>query len=159
MSSFDFFESQMLITVILAIIFAVLIGVTIMVFYLLNLQNALKQVGESRRLVPPSNVWLMFIPLFNLIYAFILYPRISDSIKAEYEYRGLEPEGDFGRAIGITIPILGLCSLIPILGFAHIGTLVLFIIFWVKISGYKTKLQNTPLDGGVFEGNKDLLDN
>lgn len=123
------------------ILFAILVGVGITVMYLLTLQNVLKKVAPENRLVEPTNVWLMFIPLFNLIYPFILYPKISDSIKKEYEARGLALDGNFGRSIGLAIPILNLCGIIPFLGiFASLAGLVLWIIWWVKMAGYKTKL-------------------
>ena len=90
----------------------------------------------------------MFIPFFNNIYPFILYPRICDSIKAEFEYRGMQEAGDYGRGIGIAMPILGLCGIIPLLGvFASITNFILFIVFWVKMAGYKSKLINSPAIG------------
>jgi len=160
------FQSQMMGTMIVALVIGLLIGIAIMVFFLLNLQNAMKQVGEPRRLVPPANVWLLFIPLFSIVYQFILYPKISDSIKAEYEHRGMKPEGDFARTIGITMAVLGVVGLIRYAGAIQaIGTLaglanfVLMIIYWVKIANYKNKLASTPSDGVVFGGSSDLLDN
>lgn len=134
-------------------------AIVVAVFYLLNLQNLLKEITPGNRQVEPGNVWLMFIPLFNIIYPFILYPKITDSVKLEMESRGLNEPGDYGRGIGIAMPVLGLCGIIPFLGFlASIGNLVLFIIFWVKMAGYKTKLQNsTPGQMGVGSS-RDLLD-
>ena len=126
------------------LLFAAAIGITITVFYLLNLQNLLKEIDPKNREVEPGNVWLMFIPFFNWIYPFILYPKIADSVKAEYAARGLEPQGDFGRSLGITMPILGLCGIIPFLGYlASLANLVLFIIFWVKMAGFKNQLRNS----------------
>ena len=116
------------------------------IFYLLTLQNALKEVDPSRRKVSPSNVWLLFIPLFNLIYPFILYPKISASLKNEYAARGLDSYGDFGKGLGITLPILCLASFIPFLGsLASLGGLVVWIIFWSKMYSYKKGLLRTPV--------------
>ena len=130
--------------VIIAVIIGAAIGITINVFYLLTLQNVLKEVSNNNRLVPAANVWLMFIPLFNLIYPFILYPKISDSVRNEYETRGLDPKGDFSRQLGIAMPILALCGIVPFIGiFASIANLVLFIIFWVKMGEYKNELIRT----------------
>ena len=141
----------------LFIIFAV--AILIAVLYLLTLQNVLKEIEPQNRLVEPSNVWLMFIPLFNLIYPFILYPKISESLRNEFDSRGLSKSGDYGRAIGITMPILGLCGWIPILGgLAGLANLILFIIFWVKMSEFKNELQRMPkMSSGVSNSN-DLLD-
>jgi len=37
------------------------------IFFLLTLQNTLKVISPENRKMQPSNVWLMFIPLFNII--------------------------------------------------------------------------------------------
>lgn len=130
---------------IMIILFSLGLIILLNVFYLINLQNTLKEVGESRRKVPASNVWLMFIPLFNLIYPFILYPKICDSLKAEYEHRGLNAQGNFGRGVGIAMPILSFACITPVLGMgAVIAHLVLFIIFWSKTAGYKIQLRQSP---------------
>ena len=122
----------------------ILVSITVSVFYLLTLQNLLKEISVSNREIEPSNVWLMFIPLFNMIYPFILYPKICDSVKKEMESRNMAESGDYGRSIGITMPILSLCGIIPFLGsLAGIANLVLFIIFWSKMAGYKTRLINS----------------
>jgi hypothetical protein len=130
--------------VIIAVLIGAAIGITINVFYLLTLQNVLKEVSNENRLVPAANVWLMFIPLFNLIYPFILYPKISDSIRNEYAARGLDAKGDFARQLGIALPILGLSGVIPFIGIlASIANLILFIIFWVKMGEFKNELIRT----------------
>ena len=127
------------------------ISILIAVFYFLNLQNLLKEIDQKNRLVEPGNVWLMFIPLFNIIYAFILYPKISDSVCNEYQARGIEKAGDFSRGIGIAMPILSLCSIIPILGtLASIANLVLFIVYWVKTAEYKNELKNSPKTANII---------
>lgn len=150
-------EEEIFVAILMLIVFAG--AILIAVFYLLNLQNLLKQITPSNRQVEPGNVWLMFIPLFNIIYPFILYPKITDSVKLEMESRGMVEQGDYGRGIGIALPVLGLCGIIPVLGFlASIANLVLFIIFWVKMAGYKTKLMtSSPGQGGVGS-DSDLLD-
>lgn len=134
--------------------------ILVAVFYLMNLQNLLKEVSTANRQVEPGNVWLMFIPLFNIIYPFILYPKITDSVKLELESRGLAEQGDYGRGIGIALPVTGLCGIIPVIGIlASLANLVLFILFWVKMAGYKTKLKNSPAGNGMIGGaSDDLLD-
>jgi hypothetical protein len=126
---------------IVVILFTALIGIVVAVLYLLNLQNLLKIISPENRVVEPSNVWLMLIPLFNLVYAFILYPKISESVKNEFLKRGLADGGDYGKSLGTAMAVLGLCGFIPVLGgFASIAHLVIWIIYWVKMSEYKSKL-------------------
>lgn len=148
----------------------IVIGVILLfVFFLLNLQNLLKEVSPSNRLVPPANVWLMFIPLFNYIYPFILYPKISESVKREFQDRGLGSKGDFSKGLGITMAVLGIVALfnnlkisnaLIILGsLAAFANLVLFIIYWVKTAEYKKTLKMSPKGEAVVGYSSDLLDN
>jgi hypothetical protein len=134
--------------------------IALAVMYLLNLQNLLKEIDPANRKVEPGNVWLMLIPLFNIVYPFILYPNISDSLKKEFESRGIPEQGDYYRSIGITMPILGLCGIIPVLGIlAAIANLVLWIMYWVKMSEYKNKLKTSPKAEGVgVSSSTDILD-
>lgn len=139
MYSSEYYE--ILAGMIFVLIFIGLIALVVGILYLLTLQNVLKRVRPENRSVDPSNVWLMLIPLFNLIYAFILYPKISESIAREYAAREMSPDGDFGKTLGTVMPILSLCGFIPILGsFAGLANLVIWIIYWSKMGGYKNSL-------------------
>jgi len=115
------------------------------VFYLITLQNTLKQVSSENRKMQPGQVWLMLIPLFGLVWQFIVINRIADSLKSEFAKRNISIVEDRpGYTIGLTYCILFCCGWIPVLGaFASIAGLVCWIIYWVKINGYKTKLQQT----------------
>jgi hypothetical protein len=143
-------------------LFILAIVVVIGVFYLKNLQDTLKECAPHNQQVPPGNVWLMFIPIFNYIYPFILYPKISESLRLEFEERGHPQGGDYCKNIGITMPILTLCGWIPVLGgLAGLANFILWIIFWVKMAQFKNQLRTLPkmADGGVkFSANTDLLD-
>ena len=117
-----------------------LIAIVIAIFYLLNLQNLMKSIKEENREVPPSNVWLMLIPVFNLIYAFILYPKISASVKKELESRGLE--GDGSKNLGLALAITGALGIVPVVNsISGIVNLVIWIIWWSKTSGYKNQFR------------------
>lgn len=123
----------------------IVLGLVIACLYLLTLQNTLKEISPENRLVPDSYVWLMLIPLFNMLFAFYFYPVFCDSIKNEFEARKLSKKGDYGKSLGLTLPTLGLVALFPSIPLLiSLVNLVVFIIFWLKIHGYKTKLINTP---------------
>lgn len=139
-----------------ALLIAIIIGFVVIaglivafVFYLINLMNLLKEIDESNRQMPPSNVFLIFIPLFNLGFAFYMYQKISESIKLEAESRGFPPFGDSLKGLGLAIAIAGViqfgCKLLQeggdvfatISGIASLASLVLMIIYWVKAAGIK----------------------
>mgnify|MGYP001338995570 CR=1 FL=1 len=119
-----------------------LIALVVAILYLLNLQNLMKSIKEENREVSPGNVWLMLIPLFSLVYAFILYPKISASVKKELESREMDTEGDGAKNLGLALAITGALSLIPVIGgLAGLANLVIFIMWWVKTAGFKNKFQ------------------
>lgn len=68
---------------------------------------------------------------------------IADSLKAEFAKRNMPMNEDRPTyGIGLTMAILFCCSIIPVLGsLASLGGLVCWIIYWVKVSEYKNKLE------------------
>lgn len=136
---------MLLFDMLLISLIVIAIFLTVAIFYLLTLQNTLKEVSPENRLIPDSNVWLMLIPLFNIFYAFYFYPKLCDSIKNELEARDFGEKGDYGKTLGLVLAALGIIGFIPELpAIISFGNLVVFILFWVKINGYKTKLINSP---------------
>ena len=148
-----------------ALLILVLCGglIVLVVFYLKNLQDLLRECDPKNRQVPPGNVWLMFIPVFNYVYGFILYLKISETLKREFEHRNAPQSGDYLKVLGILMPSLNVAGLLPIpLTKALLGLagLIIFIIYWVKTAEMKNKLRSLPKgDGNVrFSDNPDLLD-
>lgn len=129
----------------LIIILAIGIGLLPKIFYLLTLQNAMNAVRPEYRKMPSGQVWLELIPLFGLVWQFFNVTNVSDSLKMEFQARGIRPSEDRpGYSIGITFCILFCCSVIPFLGaLAAVGGLVCWIIFWVKIANYKAELDRS----------------
>jgi hypothetical protein len=129
----------------LIILLAVGIGLLPKIFYLITLQNTMNSVSPENRKMSPGQVWLELIPLFNLVWQFFNVINVSDSLKKEFETRGMKPAEDRpGYSIGITFCILFCCSVIPVLGaLAAIAGLICWIIFWVKISNYRAELERS----------------
>ena len=127
-------------------IIGLLFGISIAVLYCRNIQQMLKEIGEERRAVPHQNVWLMCIPFFNIIYAFIFYPKVSESIAAEYKYRGMTLNGDYEKKLGLALSILPLSGFIPYVNiFTSIIQLVVFIIYWYRISYHRRQFRSNPI--------------
>jgi hypothetical protein len=136
-------DAAMIGMIAIAIIVGLAIGLIPIIFYLLTLQKTLNEVSPHNQKLPPGQVWLILIPLFGLVWSFIVVNRIADSLKAEFAERGVEvAEVRPGYNIGLAYCILYCCSIVPLLGvFAGLGGLICWIIYWVKIAGYKTQLQ------------------
>ncbi len=141
------FPNEEAVFVLLAIVvIGVLIGLVIAIFYLLTLSRTLAFCAPHNRTIQPGQVWLMLIPIFGIIWNFIMVNRIADTLANEFRMRNIPSnEQRPGYQVGITMAICGAVGIIPYLGsIAGIVQLIMWIIYWVKMSGYKTQLEQTP---------------
>jgi hypothetical protein len=118
-----------------------IVVLAIAVFYILTLRRALLRCAPHNRAAVPNTAWLLIVPFFNLFWPFFLYPRISESLEREFRERALPIEPFPARTLGLTLAILNLSCVIPLLNLlTGIATLVCFILYWNKISGYSRQL-------------------
>lgn len=116
------------------------------VFFLLTLRKALERCSPESRTTSPNSVWMMFIPLFNIIWQFLLVIKISESLHNEFTKRNMTEDPYPGKSLGIATCILNLCGIIPVVGIlTSVAGLVCWIMYWVKISGYSNKLEQSQL--------------
>jgi hypothetical protein len=99
---------------------------------------ALERIPVEDRKQNPGLALLLLIPLFSLVWAFFVYPRISDSLESYFSRRGDRSVGDCGRTVAIVFCV---CSLIP---FIQIVGLVCMIIFFVKVFSLTARIERTP---------------
>jgi hypothetical protein len=127
-----------------------IIGLIIGIMYLLTLSKALAACAPRNRTMEPGMVWLNLIPLFNIVWIFITIIRISESLKNEFRDRGLRSDDpEFGKMTGITYAILCLIPCVNIVG------LIFFIMYWVKIAGYKNQLISAGIGTGRHDDEDD----
>ncbi len=141
------------------IIFLIICGAFLIpvIFYFLDLQNTLKEVRVENRKMKPGQVWLLLIPLFSIYWLFEVVNKIADSLKAEFTSRNIEVDeerpsyriGIIYAIIGAVAPFLNMVSRLMqfpalesgiislVLG---IGSIVLWILYWVKVRGYRKML-------------------
>lgn len=139
------------------ILVALAIGLVPMILYLLTLQKLMNRVAPENREMTPGQVWLLLIPIFSIIWMFILVGKIGDSLAKEFKARGIsDPEERPGYKTGMWYAGLSVASIIPFLGnLAAIGALVLWIMYWVKMHGYSKVLEQgvtapDVLDSGTY---------
>jgi hypothetical protein len=124
---------------------AVIVGLTLvpLIFYLLALQNALKKCAPVSRTMAPGKVWLMLIPVFGMVWQFIVVLNIAKSLEnelARVDIPSSEPTP--GQSIGLAMCVLNCCALIPwVGGLAGLASLVVWIAYWVRIAGYSRLLE------------------
>jgi hypothetical protein len=122
-----------------------LVGIAIFlvpfIFFLLTLQKAFNRCSPESRAMQPGMVWLMLIPLFNLVWQFFVVLNLTKSLAAEFRKRGIAVEPEPGKTMGLVMCILFCCGIIPFLGIlCSLAGLVFWIIYWVKIAGFSSKL-------------------
>jgi hypothetical protein len=71
------------------------------------LARALRAVSPSNRRMDPGQVWLNFVPVFNLVWATVTVERVAESLRDEFRDRGLDgPTEDYGRRLGVITLVL-----------------------------------------------------
>lgn len=135
-----------MITIIVFLVFLI-----IYILFLVSQQNILKAIKLENRTMSPGMVWLQLIPVFNLVWQFMVVIKISESIRNEMTTRTFsfespdkevyieEAKPTFG--IGIACCILLCLSFLPMLGIImFLAYLVCWIIYWLKIVEYKNRI-------------------
>lgn len=138
----------------LLIIGFIFIALVPTIFFLITQQATLNNIQVQNRAMSPGEVWLQLIPLFGLVWQFIVVSRIADSISrelaSENSFSFEQSQGNYSSSgnekptynIGIAYCVLLCCSVIPYLGvLAAPAGLICWIIYWVRLSKYKNKLQ------------------
>ena len=131
--------------------------------FLFTLMRCLSRVDERNRALSPGLVWLGIIPLFNHLWYLIMIPRVTNSLRNEWEARGWRPpSGDFGHNAGmgyaIGSMIISCCSagsrdnlaMSGIILLVQLGLLVVWIVYWVKLAGYSRQLGSQTPPGEEF---------
>jgi hypothetical protein len=105
---------------------------------LFNLQKA---VPAEHRKIEPGLVWLLLIPLFNLVWNFFVFLRVAESYKSYFASVGQPQKADAEWQLGLWYSICVACSIIPCVQYAAgPAALVLLIIYMVKMYGLKGEI-------------------
>lgn len=109
------------------------------IFYLITLQRTLEAVSVENRAMPPGQVWLLLIPVFNFVWHFIVTIKISDSIKNECGRLSIATsESRPTYSLGMSLCVLSIASYIPMIGtMITLVTLVVWILYWIKVNDYR----------------------
>lgn len=120
-----------------------LLGVLMLpkIFYMLMLQRTLDNCAHENRTMSSGLVWLLLIPMVDLLWHFYVVKNIAESLGREFRQRGLAIEPNPGRDLGYTMGALNIAVIMPIIGiFAGIGGFVCWIMYWIKVSGFSKRL-------------------
>lgn len=129
-----------------ASIIAIVIGIFLVPFiiYITTLSATIKLCSTHNQELSPGSVWRVLIPVYGLIWHFIMVGKIADTISNELKERNQEVFERPGYNMGITFLVLQLLGIIPLIGsLFSLAGLVCWIIYWVKINDYKRLLSDT----------------
>jgi hypothetical protein len=92
----------------------------------------------------PGKVWLWLIPIFGLVWQFIVVMNIAKSLGNEFARLEIRyPDPAPGQAIGVAMCVCNCRIFIPLLGgLAGVAGLVLWIVYWVRIVNYSRLLDS-----------------
>ncbi len=112
------------------------------IFYLIFMQATFQKISAANRKMNPSGVWIALIPLYGAIWHFYIVTAMADSLRAElHTHKILLPEPRPGYQLGIAACILLAAAVIPGMGGAFfIAGYIIWILYWIKISSYRNKL-------------------
>jgi hypothetical protein len=123
---------------------AILISLAISLVICFLLYSVQKRVPAEHREIEPGLVWLLLIPLFNIIWNFFVFLRIPESYQNYFRAQGRVDTGDCGRGVGLALAICGVCSMVPCVNYiAGPAYLVLLIIFLVKAWDLRSRIPAT----------------
>ena len=127
------------------ILFVIWIGITFLVAWLMY--RAAKSLPESYRShVVPGQAFLIFIPIFGLIWVFIYTKNLSRAFQTFFRSQQIQTD-DCGEQSGLFWGISSACSIIPCLGiFAAIVSLVFMILYLVKVTECKNRVESLALE-------------
>lgn len=165
----------------LSLLCVFLVVVTVLLvrlFYLISLTRALAACGPSRRAMSPGLVWLNVVPFGHLFWRFWAVIAVGNSLRLEYDARGLRTGHSFGKGSGLTVAVLAVVSRavlfvgvltllvdddwgyfrlsLVVAGLLGLIELVAVVVHWVVVAGFTRELEATRAAGvGGGHGDRD----
>lgn len=134
----------------------ILIGIGLFVFPLWILPAilsflVLERIPPQDRKQEPGLALLLLIPFFSMVWAFFVYPRISESLEAHFNRLGDRSAGDGGKTLAWIICI---CGLIP---FVHLVSVICMIVFFAQAFTLTGRISREALSAGPSGAPQALL--
>jgi hypothetical protein len=117
------------------------------IFFIRTQYTTLLAIQPENRLMNPFEVWLQLIPVFGLIWQFVVVARVADSIQKQYQsqkevsFLGMG-NGELQEKIdervtyttGLSYCVVLVLAFIPFIGFViGIPMLILWITYWRQL--------------------------
>jgi hypothetical protein len=124
---------------VLGITLAISLAINLLVCWLLYRAN--EALPVEHRKTESWQAFLLLIPIFNLVWNFILLGRVSGGMQSYFQSKNDTTVGDCGAMIGLWYSICVIGCWIPIAScVAAPAAIVLLIIYLVKVTGLRTRI-------------------
>jgi hypothetical protein len=129
-----------------------LISEAVALLFILSLKKTLEKCSPTSRAMDPGMLWLLLIPLVNMVVNFMVVTNMAKSLANEFRARGIQtPEAEPGKSVGMAFSICGagliaLAFIAP--GLERITGLVycvLFGFYWKKMNDFSRMLDSAPV--------------
>jgi len=116
----------------LLFVFAVSVVISVITTYFIY--KPYSQLPHQFQIMPAGLIWLLLVPLVNIVMVFFIALQVPDSFKRYFNSVGNYSVGDCGKLVGLIWAISVLCSFVPLINYiAWIPALVCMIMFMVKL--------------------------
>lgn len=146
--------------VILGILLVIIVfWLSIMSLFCLTLMRCFQRIQPQNRTLEPWTVWLRLIPCVGTIFIFIIVTKLTESLRKEYRWRRWGSRGEgFGNGGGMAYAVLNAAGHIPYIGVLFtLAAFVCFIVYWVQIANYSSRLAQ-PFEDRRFDDDFDDID-
>jgi hypothetical protein len=131
--------------------FFFIISEVITLLFVLALQKTLEKCSPTSKAMDGGMLWLLLIPLVNMVVNFIVVGNMAKSLANEFRARGIQStEAEPGKSVGMAWSICGaglivLAFIAPGLeGIGGIVYCVLFGFYWKKMNDFGRMLDAAP---------------
>ncbi len=115
-----------------------LVGLVVGLVISYLLFDAERKLPQAYQKIVPGLVFLLVVPVFNLVWIFVVVLKVSQSFQAYFASRQRAGVGDAGQAIGLAWAITAIASLLPLIGFlSAVASIVLMVLYLMKITQLK----------------------
>jgi len=91
-----------------------------------------RRIPKRFRQMEPALVWLLLVPVFNLFWNFVVFPRLSASYKAYFDSVGGRDLGNASHSVAMAYSISAACKVAPCIApAAFLAQLVLLVLYLV----------------------------
>ena len=86
------------------------------ILFLRMLEQTLRRCAPESRTMSPRKVWFILVPVWNVVWLFVVVNALSDSLHREFTRRGIDAEPRPAHRLGMLYAILMAIAFVPVLG-------------------------------------------